>query len=134
MSTQARSAPTDPASAKPDAARQGAIAAPFAGSAYRFADRNPWQRTPEGYWVKPLYEDAALGERTLLMRIEPGTVSRPHAHDGELEQIYMVEGTFQDQNGLLRPGDYVCRAPGSIHSGRTDTGCVMLLIYSRNRP
>ncbi len=133
MATQARPPATD-SPATEASAPAAPIAAPFAGSAYRFADRNPWQRTPEGYWVKPLYEDKALGERTLLMRIEPGTVSRPHAHEGELEQIYMVEGTFQDQSGLLRPGDYACRAPGSIHSGRTDTGCVMLLIYSRKRP
>lgn len=109
----------------------GAITPPLKGSAYRRAAATGWSPGGAGYAVKPLFEDAATGERTLLMRIEPGTVSHPHAHDGEFEQIFILEGSFEDDNGLLVPGDYACRAPGAIHSGRTANGCVMLLVYSR---
>jgi anti-sigma factor ChrR (cupin superfamily) len=116
------------------AAPAGAITPPLKGSAYRRAAAGDWAPTGEGYWVKPLYADAATGERTLLMRIDPGTVSHPHSHEGEFEQIYILEGSFEDDNGRLGPGDYACRAPGSVHSGRTETGCVMLLIYSRREP
>ncbi len=93
-----------------------------------------WAESGDGYWVKPLFEDPKTGDPTLLMRIAPGTVSPPHAHDGEFELIYMLEGSFEDDNGPLKPGDYACRAPGSVHSGRTAAGCVMLLIYSRRAP
>lgn len=116
------------------AAPAGAVTPPLTGSAYRRAAATEWAPSGEGYWVKPLFEDAATGERTLLMRIEPGTLSPPHAHEGEFEQIFLLEGSFEDDNGPLGPGDYACRAPGSIHSGRTRTGCVMLLIYSRRAP
>ena len=111
-----------------------AVTPPLSGSAYRRAAATAWAEGGQGYWVKPLFEDPATGERTLLMRIAPGTVSHPHAHEGEFEQIFMVEGTFEDDSGALKPGDYACRAPGSVHSGRTETGCVMLLIYSRRAP
>jgi len=112
----------------------GAIAPPLKGSAYRRAAGMRWAESGPGYEVKPLFEDPASGERTLLMRIAPGTVSPPHAHEGEFEQIYILEGSFEDDNGPLNPGDYACRAPGSVHSGRTEKGCVMLLIYSRRAP
>jgi anti-sigma factor ChrR (cupin superfamily) len=111
-----------------------AITPPLTGSAYRRAAATSWAESGAGYWVKPLFEDPATGERTLLMRIAPGTVSHPHAHDGEFEQIFILEGSFVDDNGPLKPGDYACRAPGATHSGRTDEGCVMLLMYSRRAP
>jgi anti-sigma factor ChrR (cupin superfamily) len=112
----------------------GAVTPPLRGSAYRRAAAMSWAESGEGYWVKPLFEDPATGERTLLMRIAPGTVSHPHAHAGEFEQIFILEGSFEDDNGPLKAGDYACRAPGSVHSGRTTEGCVMLLIYSRRAP
>jgi len=119
------------ATAAATVAPTGAITPPLKGSAYRRAAATSWAPSGAGYWVKPLFEDAKTGERTLLMRIEPGIVSAPHAHEGEFEQIFLLEGSFEDDNGMLKPGDYACRAPGAIHSGRTTTGCVMLLIYSR---
>jgi len=83
-----------------------AVTPPLSGSAYRRAAATAWAEGGQGYWVKPLFEDPATGERTLLMRIAPGTVSHPHAHEGEFEQIFMVEGTFEDDSGALKPGDY----------------------------
>ena len=56
------------------ASRARAITPPLKGSAYRRAATS-WSPAGAGYSVKPLFEDAATGERTLLMRIEPGTVS-----------------------------------------------------------
>ena len=53
-----------------------------------------------------------------------------HAHD-EIEQIYVLSGSFFDQDRTLRAGDYACRAPGAMHTTDSDEGAVVLLIYSR---
>ena len=41
-----------------------------------------WQDTgTEGFLIKPLFEDAGSGQRTWLMKVEPGALAPPHAHD-----------------------------------------------------
>ena len=72
----------------------------------------------------------AKGERTLLMKVDPGAAFPLHAHE-EVEQIYVLSGSFFDQDRTLRAGDYACRAPGAMHTAGSEEGAVMLLIYSR---
>ncbi len=90
-----------------------------------------WQPsgTP-GFLVKALYEDAESGERTWLMKVEAGASAPPHAHD-DYEQIFVLEGTFDDGENVYGPGDYAVRAPGVDHSSASADGALMLLIYSR---
>ena len=103
---------------------------PMTGSAYLPGADREWQPTAAaGYWVKPLYENPELGERTLLMKAEPGTHSPPHAHD-EFEQVYVLEGSFNDGERVLRAGDYCARPIGAVHSAVSDEGWVALLVYS----
>ena len=81
------------------------IVGPVMGS-IRYASASvDWQPTElKGFWMKPLFEDAERGEKTLLMKVDPGAWSPMHTHPGELEQIYVLEGS------LLRPGcDYGTR-------------------------
>ncbi len=103
---------------------------PFAGSRYLDPSKLPWQADGEKFWTKLLYEDAARGERTLLMKVDPGASFPLHAHE-EIEQIYVLSGSFFDQERVLRAGDYACRAPGAQHTAGSDEGAVLLLIYSR---
>jgi len=90
----------------------------------------PWQpsETP-GFWIKPLLEDARAGQKTWLMKIDAGAFAPLHAHE-ELEQIYVLEGTFYDQDRSYAVGDFIARAPGAQHSAGSRDGAVMLLIYS----
>src|SRR6266481_4883577 len=104
------------------------------GSAYLDAAQMAWQPTDiEKFWIKPLYEDSAKGEKTLLMKVGPGAFAPPHAHD-EFEQFYVLEGSLYDEEKLMKAGDYVCRAAGAMHTAGSDEGAVVLLIYTKTVP
>ena len=108
---------------------QGVIGPLVRGSAYRATAGTEWETSEEpGFLYQALYE--APGCRTWLMRVEPGAWSPPHAHDGELEQIYVLEGSFYDDERLMRAGDFCCRAPGAMHSAGSDEGALVLLVYT----
>jgi len=83
----------------------------------------------DGFLIKPMMEDAGTGLRTWLMKVEPGAFSPPHAHD-EVEQIYVLEGSFYDQQKTYGAGEYIVRAPGSMHTAGSDSGALVLLFYS----
>ncbi len=84
----------------------------------------------DGFWVKRLYEDEERGERTWLMRIDPGAYSPPHAHE-EFEQIYVLDGSFYDDDWLVRAGEFCARSPGAVHSAASDDGALMIVIYTK---
>ena len=107
-----------------------ALLAPIQGSVYLDLARTDWQPDGDKFWIKPIYEDPVRGERTLLMKIGAGARYPMHAHE-ETEQIYVLSGSFRDQDRTLRAGDYCCRAPGAMHSTESDEGAVVLLVYSR---
>ena len=90
----------------------------------------PWQETgTAGFLIKPLYEDSASGQRTWLMKVEPGAEAPSHAHD-ETEQIYVIEGSFYDQDNTYGPGDFAIRAPGVMHTGGSKDGAIVFLVYA----
>jgi len=74
-------------------------------------------------------EDAEKGIRTWLMKVEPGAYSPMHDHS-EVEQIYVLEGTFYDQDQTYGPGDYIIRAAGAMHTAGSKDGAVVMLFYS----
>ena len=82
-----------------------------------------------GFAVKPLLEDSDGRLRTWLMKVEAGAFSELHAHD-EIEQIYVIEGSFYDQHKTYQAGDYVVRAPGAMHTAGSETGALVMLFYS----
>jgi anti-sigma factor ChrR (cupin superfamily) len=108
------------------------FAGPVVGS-MRYASASvEWQPTDaKGFWVKPLFEDTRRGEKTLLMKVDPGAYSPMHTHPGELEQIYVLEGSFYDQDATMGPGDYCCRASDAAHEAGSKTGAIVLRVYTR---
>ncbi len=83
----------------------------------------------DGFLIKPLMEDQQAGVRTWLMKVEAGAFSPPHGHD-EIEQIYVLEGSFFDQDKTYGPGEYIVRAAGAMHSAGSENGALVLLFYS----
>ena len=111
------------------------IHAPVSGSHYASANGSAWQPTDTaGFWIKPLYEDSARGEKTMLMKVDAGAFAPSHTHDGEFEQVFVIQGSFHDQRGTLRAGDYCCRAPDAAHTAGSDEGAIVLLVYTRRDP
>jgi ChrR Cupin-like domain len=67
----------------------------------------------EGIQIKVLYERPETGELTCLLKWEPGTTLPFHQHP-ELEQSFVLEGSFYDHDGICRAGEYVWRQRGHI--------------------
>ena len=84
----------------------------------------------DGIEIKVLYENKAEGEMTCLLKWQPGASLPFHKHP-EIEQSYVIEGSFYDHDGICRAGEYVWRHPGSFHQTHTDEGCVLLAVYRK---
>lgn len=83
-----------------------------------------------GIQMKILYRNNDVGEMTVLLKWEPGAVLPFHKHP-EIEQSYVLEGSFSDHDGICRAGQFVWRKPGSLHETRSDEGCTILAIYRK---
>jgi anti-sigma factor ChrR (cupin superfamily) len=102
---------------------------PSEGSHHLEGDALDWQPTDAaGFSVKPLLSDPATGARTELWHMEPGAQVGAHSHD-QLEEILVLSGEFSDDERTYRAGDYCVRAPGALHTARSERGCTVLVIY-----
>ena len=81
----------------------------------------------EGELVRPLLEDRS-GYRTMLMQIAPGPLGEAHAHD-TIEQIFVIEGDFFDEDASYHAGDFVLRMPGTMHRAGSKGGATLLISY-----
>jgi anti-sigma factor ChrR (cupin superfamily) len=99
------------------------------GSHFLDATALQWQPsdTP-GFDIVTLFENPSTGESTALMRVEPGARTGSHSHD-LLEEIYVLDGEFSDEERTYLRGQYCVRSPGTLHSAASEQGCVVMLIY-----
>ncbi len=101
------------------------------GSIYVKPSEMDWKPTRfEKISIKVLYEDADKGEMTCLLKLEPGAYVPFHKHP-EIEQIFVLEGSVQDHDGVATTGDYIWRKPGSQHDNRSPGGAVILAVYRK---
>jgi len=101
------------------------------GSTYVDPEAMDWKPSQfEGISIKVLYENKEKGEMTCLLKWEPGATLPFHKHP-ELEQSYVIEGSFYDHDGICRAGEYVWRKEGSFHETHSDEGAVILAIYRK---
>lgn len=79
-------------------------------------------------WI-PLSGELQNGEfECFLLRMEPGSRSRPHQHCG-FEEFMVLDGEFVDCDGsVFRSGDFVSFKPGSKHHSSTPGGCTLLVM------
>ena len=74
-----------------------------------------------GIQIKVLYKNDEAGEMTCLLKWEPGARLPFHMHP-EIEQSWVLEGSFSDHDGICRKGEYVWRHPGSMHETYSEEG------------
>ena len=92
-------------------------------------DANEWLPGERpGERVRTLVDDPR-GYRTMLMKIAPGPLGVLHAH-AEIEQIYVMEGDFFDDDASYGPGDFVLRMPDTMHRAGSKNGCTMMIVYA----
>ena len=88
----------------------------------------PWQKSPaDGVSRRPLErETAESGHTSSFVKFEPGSYLPPHQHP-QGEEIYVLEGTFSDENGDYPAGTYIRNPPGSTHKPFTRDGCTLFV-------
>jgi anti-sigma factor ChrR (cupin superfamily) len=102
--------------------------APLA-SRYVKLDTLPWKPTKwQGIDMKVLLEDPESGLLTALFRWAPGSSLPMHEHV-RIEQTYVLEGSFEDEEGVAHAGEFVWRPAGSQHVARSPNGALMLAFF-----
>lgn len=79
---------------------------------------------PEVPGVARLPLHAFGDERVHLSRMAPGTVMPIHAHPGG-EEVLVLDGTLEDEDGRYGPRTWLRFPPGSRHAPRTKEGCLL---------
>jgi anti-sigma factor ChrR (cupin superfamily) len=75
-----------------------------------------------GLAVMPLH--AFGSEHVALVRWAPGTVFQPHRHPGG-EEIFVLDGLFEDNQGSYPAGSWLRNPPGSVHRPWSGAGCTI---------
>lgn len=88
-----------------------------------------WEPFRPGVDIHRLYA-WSTGQSAALLRYAAGVGLPPHRHAGT-EQVLILSGTQTDANGTHHAGTMVVHPSGSVHSVRTETGCVVLAIWEQ---
>ena len=85
--------------------------------------KNPWvPGLVAGLQVMPLHTYGT--ENVALVKWEPGTVFQRHSHFGG-EEIYVIDGVFEDEQGTYPQGTWIRNPHGSIHTPFSKAGCLI---------
>jgi len=91
----------------------------------------PWKPTPvDGVDMKILMEEKETGLLTAIFRWAPGTVLPLHEHV-EIEQSWVLEGEFEDDDGVYTAGNFVWRPKGHRHVARSPKGATVLCFFMK---
>ena len=92
-----------------------------------------WNRTPlPGISIKTLRDAAEDENRTLLVKMEPGTTYPTHRHK-QREELFLIEGDLSLEGKTMGPGDYCFAEPESAHQTiKTASGAVFLVMHSKS--
>ncbi len=74
----------------------------------------------------PLSHHAGSERGSYLMRMNPGAATIPHVHTCREEFLILEGEAIEDDGTVLKAGDWIVYEPGTHHSTRTVTGCVLL--------
>ena len=77
-----------------------------------------------GLLVIPLHSSTT--ETVVLMKLEPGTRLERHHHPAG-EEIWVLEGTLEDDEGTYPKATWLRNPPGSSHAPRSREGCTFYL-------
>jgi anti-sigma factor ChrR (cupin superfamily) len=85
--------------------------------------QTPWlSGAVKGLQVMPLH--AFNTEQVALVKWAAGTKFQRHQHWGG-EEIFVLEGTFADDQGVYPQGTWLRNPPGSIHTPFSEEGCTI---------
>lgn len=94
-----------------------------------------WLPSPlEGVIRKPLArENQESGHATSIVRYQAGSHFTAHNHPMG-EEIFVLEGTFSDEDGDYPQGTYIRNPPGSSHRPFSTAGCTLFVKLNQFDP
>ena len=99
---------------------------PELASVYTDPNEMPWTASEfAGIEHKVLWSDPISGRSTILFKLKPGAVVPAHEHT-DIEQTWVISGSFEDDEGKALPGHYIWRPAGNRHEARSVDGAVIL--------
>lgn len=106
------------------------MAADRSGELITYGDSSTldWTEFRPGSRRKILAEDPKSGRSVMLVQWDAGYRMAEVEHHRHDEHLYILEGTFVDQNRAAGPGTYICNRAGSEHQAYTPDGCTFLEI------
>ena len=98
------------------------------GSLYLDVSAMTWNEAVPGLRMKFLYKDNERKEAMVLVDAKPGAVIPEHVHGG-VEWAYVLEGSMEDDEGIVTAGNFVYRPEGSRHSVRMPDGAKYIGLF-----
>ena len=74
-----------------------------------------------------------IARATSIVRYAPGSAFERHSHGGG-EEILVLEGVFQDEQGEYPAGTYLRNPVGSSHAPFSEEGCTLLVKLQQMHP
>jgi anti-sigma factor ChrR (cupin superfamily) len=88
-----------------------------------------WQpRTDTGIWQKPLYLQGGFKEWTQLLKLDPGAEA-PHHNHSNGEEVFVIDGEFEDEDGVYPAGTWTRSPPGSSHTVKSPKGAILYVRF-----
>eukprot|EP01084_Bolivina_argentea_P295635 509025_1 len=88
-----------------------------------------WIESPDSrVWRRRLSLEGEVesGRVTSMVKFGKGAVFHKHAHpDGE--EIFVLEGSLRDANGIYPKGTYMLNPDGSVHQPSSPDGCILFV-------
>ena len=84
----------------------------------------PWMASPQAGVERKMLDRVGdeVARATSIVRYAPGSVFAPHTHELG-EEVLVLTGTFEDDQGAYPAGTYVRNPPGSRHRPFSTAGC-----------
>ncbi|WP_185968071.1 cupin domain-containing protein [Thalassotalea sp. PS06] len=94
-----------------------------------------WEDSPaEGVFRKKLErEGVESGLTTSVVKYDKNTAFSAHPHPNG-EEIFVLEGVFEDEHGKYPKGSYFRNPPGSQHSPKSPKGCELFVKLNQFQP
>src|SRR5262245_50783682 len=104
------------------------INADFTKRASVHAGESEWVKSPMPGVERRMLDRVGneVARATSIVRYAPGTAFSPHSHQGG-EELFVLDGIFQDERGDYPAGSYVRNPPTSRHTPRSQVGCTIFV-------
>jgi anti-sigma factor ChrR (cupin superfamily) len=87
-----------------------------------------WKPFRAGIEIHSLYGEVGVGRAAALLRYAPGARLPAHRHSG-FEQILVLRGSQEDDQGRYGKGTVVINPPGSKHAVASPEGCIVFVTW-----